>query len=79
MDKRAIGKARTEKLDVVLSDLLDQDDNALRNTLKSDLFKKEGAFHLGNLAQLVGMDCKAANSADQRYVGICFDRGSNGA
>jgi hypothetical protein len=60
MDKRAIGKARAEKLDAVLSDLLDQDDNALRNMMKSDLFKKEGTFHLGRLAKLVGLDCEAA-------------------
>ncbi len=60
MDKRAIGKARAESLDVVLSDLLDRDDSALGKTLSSDIFKKDGTFHLGKLAELVGLECEAA-------------------
>ncbi len=59
MDKRAIGKARVKSLDLVLNDLLGQTDEALRETLQSDLFKEDGTFQPGKLAELVGLGCEA--------------------
>lgn len=60
MDKRAIGKARAESLDNILSTLLGQSDDVLRNAIKSGLLKADGTLHLGKLAELVGHKCEAA-------------------
>lgn len=60
MDKRAIGKARVASLEALLHDLIGQDDTTLRQTLKGDLFKKDGTFHLGKLAESIGLDCEQA-------------------
>jgi len=58
MDKRAVGKARVASLEALLHDLNGQDDRTLRQTLDGDLFKKDGTFHLGKLAELIGLDCE---------------------
>lgn len=60
MDKRAIGKARVASLDTLLNHLIGQDDATLSQTLKGDLFKKDGTFHLGKLAVSIGLDCEQA-------------------
>lgn len=60
MDKRALGKARVASLDALLRDLISQDDTTLRQTLKDDLLKKDGTFHLGKLAESIGFDCEQA-------------------
>lgn len=60
MDKRAIGKARVVSLEALLHDLIAQDDATLRQTLNGDLFKKDGTFHLGKLAESIGLDCEQA-------------------
>lgn len=60
MDKRAIGKARVASLEAILGDLLGQDDETLRQTLTGGLFKRDGTFHLGKLAELIGLDCEQA-------------------
>lgn len=60
MDKRAIGKARVESLESLLSELLNQDDEVLKKTLDSGLLKYDGTFHLGRLAEMVGFGCEAA-------------------
>lgn len=58
MDKRAIGKARVASLEALLNDLIGQNDTTLSQTLRGDLFKKDGTFHLGKLAELIGLDCE---------------------
>ena len=60
MDKRAIGKTRVASLEALLHDLIGQDDATLSQTLKGDLFKKDGTFHLGKLAESIGLDCEQA-------------------
>lgn len=44
-------------LETLLQGLLGQEDTTLRQTLKGDLFKKDGTFHLGKLAESIGLDC----------------------
>lgn len=56
MDKRALGKARVASLETLLQDLLGQEGTTLRQTFKGDLFKKDGTFHLGKLAESIGLD-----------------------
>jgi hypothetical protein len=58
VDKRAIGKARVASLEALLHDLMGQDDTTLSKTLSSNLFKKDGTFHLGKLAESIGHDCE---------------------
>ena len=60
VDKRALGKARVASLETLLQGFLDQEDTTLRQTLKCDLFKKDGTFHLGKLADSIGLDCEQA-------------------
>lgn len=60
MDKRALGKARVASLETLLRSLFGQDDMTLRETLRGDLFKKDGTFHLGKLAESIGLDCVQA-------------------
>ena len=60
MDKRALGNARVASLETLLHELLGQDDNTLRKILTGDLFKRDGTFHLGNLAASIGLDCEQA-------------------
>ncbi len=60
MDKRALGKARVASLERLLQGMLGQKDTTLRQTLKGDLFKKDGVFHLGKLAESIGLDCVQA-------------------
>lgn len=60
VDKRAIGKARVASLEALLHDLIGQDDATLGQALKGDLFKKDGTFHLGKLAESIGLDCEQA-------------------
>ncbi len=60
MDKRAIGKARVASLEAILADLLGQDDETLRQTLTGGLFKRDGTFQLGKLAESIGLDCEQA-------------------
>ena len=60
VDKRALGKARVASLDALLHDLLGQDDVTLRQALNGDIFKKDGTFHLGHLADAIGLDCEQA-------------------
>lgn len=47
-------------LEALLRDLIGQDDMTLRQTIKGDLFKKDGTFHLGKLAEAIGLDCEQA-------------------
>lgn len=47
-------------LEALLHDLIGQDDATLSQTLKGDLFKKDGTFHLGKLAESTGLDCEQA-------------------
>lgn len=60
VDKRALGKARVASLEALLRDLIGQNDTTLRQILKTDLFKKDGTFHLGKLAESIGLDCEQA-------------------
>lgn len=60
VDKRALGKARVASLVALLHDLIGQDDAKLRQALKGELFKKDGTFHLGKLAESIGLDCEQA-------------------
>ena len=60
VDKRALGKARVASLDALLHDLLGQHETTLRQMLGGDLFKKDGTFHLGKLAESIGLDCEQA-------------------
>lgn len=57
MDKRAKGTARVTSLEALLKGLLGQDDATLAQTLRANLFKKDGTFHRGKLAELVGHEC----------------------
>lgn len=59
MDKTALGRDRVAALQGLLNNLLALDDEALQAQLKGGLFKSDGTFHLGNLAQKVGHDCQA--------------------
>jgi|WetSurSiteA1Bulk_404760.scaffolds.fasta_scaffold21922_2 hypothetical protein len=59
MDKTALGRDRVASLQGLLNNLLALDDKALQTQLKGGLFKSDGTFHLGNLAQKVGHDCQA--------------------
>ncbi len=47
-------------LEALLHDLIGQDDTTLRQTLKGDLFKEDGSFRLGKLAESIGLDCEQA-------------------
>lgn len=47
-------------LDALLLNLMGQDDATLSQTLKGDLFKRDGSFHLGKLAESIGLDCEQA-------------------
>lgn len=60
MDKRALGKARVASLEALLQDLIDLDEATLNLMLKGDLFKKDGTFHLGKLAESIGLGCEQA-------------------
>lgn len=60
MDKRALGKARVASLETLLKGLLGQEDTTLRQALNGDLVKKDGTFHLGKLAESIGLDCVQA-------------------
>jgi len=57
MDKRAKGTARVASLETLLKGLLGQDNATLAQTLRGNLFKKDGTFHRGKLAELVGHEC----------------------
>lgn len=57
MDKRAKGTARVASLEALVKGLLGQDDTTLTQTLKGSLFKKDGTFHRGKLAESVGHEC----------------------
>ncbi len=60
VDKIALGKARVVSMEALLHDLLGQDDTTLRQSLKGDLFKRDGTFHLGKLAESIGLNCEQA-------------------
>lgn len=47
-------------LEILLRDLVSQDDTTLRQMLRGDLFKKDGTFHLGKLAESIGLGCEQA-------------------
>lgn len=52
--------ARVASLEALLRDLLGQSDEILKRSLRGTLFKRNGSFHLGKLAELVGLDCEQA-------------------
>ena len=48
-------------LEALLADLLRQNDETLRQTITTGgLFKKDGKFNLGKLAEAIGLDCEQA-------------------
>jgi hypothetical protein len=47
-------------LEALLHDLIAQDDATLSQALKGDFFKKDGTFHLGKLAESIGLNCEEA-------------------
>lgn len=73
MDKQAIGKARVASLEALLHDLIGQDDTTLRQTLKGDIFKKDGTFHLGKLAESIGLDCEQATFRQNKTLRAQID------
>lgn len=69
MDKRALGKARVASLETLLKGLLGQEDTTLRQALNDDLVKKDGTFHLGRLAESIGLDCVQATFRQNKACG----------
>ena len=61
MDKIAKGKARANSLESILNNLLAQNNTVLTKTLQNGLLKKNGSFHLGNLAKMIGFECQAVS------------------
>lgn len=60
-------------LEALLGDLLRLDDKALRQTLANGLFKKDGTFHLGKLAESIGLDCEQATFRQNKALRARID------
>jgi len=60
MNKIEKGKARVEKLNSIIANILEQDDEGLSNLQDSGLIKLNGEFDRGHLANAVGMDTETA-------------------